>query len=844
MTNPNFPEPHVIYRRNFAELESLAPFWSKDYKSKVVERQGLDPPLLAQYQRQTVRYSVCGSLEEGGKLDGSASHQGWSRVLSEQCYEQLTLQQYQLARGGSRGGYDFGKAVPPAGGWERLPHYIRMEITQAPAEFACPVKQDKRLSPDFKVKVTIKYAPGQEVYLPVSMKAIVIPADQYSQMCSWIPPELGSEDKQLSSFHDKKFQVPLKGTDTVHHTFSSENLRQYAHGHQHHQHHLQPHSIPHSQGHPSFSSVANAHRQRLNNPYLSLPPHSAATSQYHHMSQQQQQQSPLSPQSISEYRTNGSGASTTLGGGGGGGGNMQQQQLMASFYDASELDYHHYTRQQENAAVQNLLAMSRDQPQQSQQYYNQSLMEELNQIGEQGGGYYEQSAQSNGGQAYRQSSTGMQQQQQQQSMGMGEKQAISSQSLARKVQEQLQAFQRGPSSNGGVSSSATNTYIVSSGALVPKEEMSEMAEMSHEFVFSNLEFQKPSRMSKVYLVFYFTVQGIDLVYAMFKIPTICICRAEQRYRAYGMLGIPCYAKSKKDSSSPDIKLTESNITVMRGGQQLQERELWEIAVALEHDGSRSGNQGALQQTNSISQQHSPQYHQHQMLEEQSRSADFVNSGSLEINGTILHQQDITQQEQQGLVSGEDIWEWAYDRYNQLGLQRPLIRYDKEGILKMAALLSGSNYITKQNFEQFQNEFNRILSVVFKLSKYWNCEGCISNFGVGSEEALNILTEESPGTCIIRMAQTSMGSLSVTIVKAMHDENRRMKQVRHYLMSYEQIMRLPNGNLDQWFQSIGVEFIMDPTTKKKIPREKLVTNYTKLEDLLNEMHQMDQPVASA
>lgn len=58
-----------------------------------------------------------------------------------------------------------------------------------------------------------------------------------------------------------------------------------------------------------------------------------------------------------------------------------------------------------------------------------------------------------------------------------------------------------------------------------------------DFEFTNLELLKPTRMNKIYLAFAATVFDTDLIFTIFNVPTIGICRAEQREKACKKLNI-------------------------------------------------------------------------------------------------------------------------------------------------------------------------------------------------------------------------------------------------------------------------------------------------------------------
>jgi hypothetical protein len=62
--------------------------------------------------------------------------------------------------------------------------------------------------------------------------------------------------------------------------------------------------------------------------------------------------------------------------------------------------------------------------------------------------------------------------------------------------------------------------------------------LTQDFEFSAVELVRPTRMNKVYLVFACSVLEQDLLFVVYNIPTVGICRAEQRAKACQKLGIP------------------------------------------------------------------------------------------------------------------------------------------------------------------------------------------------------------------------------------------------------------------------------------------------------------------
>jgi hypothetical protein len=59
----------------------------------------------------------------------------------------------------------------------------------------------------------------------------------------------------------------------------------------------------------------------------------------------------------------------------------------------------------------------------------------------------------------------------------------------------------------------------------------------HDFEFCGVELLKPTRMNKAYLVFACSILEQDLMFVVYNIPTVGICRAEQRVKACQRLGI-------------------------------------------------------------------------------------------------------------------------------------------------------------------------------------------------------------------------------------------------------------------------------------------------------------------
>ncbi|KAL6765583.1 hypothetical protein V8C86DRAFT_501687 [Haematococcus lacustris] len=89
---------------------------------------------------------------------------------------------------------------------------VMMSVKEAPAEFAVPVKQDRRLSPSFKVEVNIHHQ--GPLALPFTLKACLITQQDMDNILLWAPEDPATEDKANK-------MTELKGNTTITHYFAS-----------------------------------------------------------------------------------------------------------------------------------------------------------------------------------------------------------------------------------------------------------------------------------------------------------------------------------------------------------------------------------------------------------------------------------------------------------------------------------------------------------------------------------------------------------------------------------------------------------------------------------------------
>jgi hypothetical protein len=74
-----------------------------------------------------------------------------------------------------------------------------------------------------------------------------------------------------------------------------------------------------------------------------------------------------------------------------------------------------------------------------------------------------------------------------------------------------------------------------------------------DFEFDKLEFARPSRMNKVFILFSTQIAGLDVLYTIYEVPTVCFCRREQKERAYAKLCVP-FRTAAPSPCKPAVKI--------------------------------------------------------------------------------------------------------------------------------------------------------------------------------------------------------------------------------------------------------------------------------------------------
>jgi hypothetical protein len=132
------------------------------------------------------------------------------------------------------------------------------------------------------------------------------------------------------------------------------------------------------------------------------------------------------------------------------------------------------------------------------------------------------------------------------------------------LQPQQLAFQFGAMNGGTFTTALAQQQAQLQAQQQQQQQQQQSSELPsvlvQEFEFANLEFLKPTRMNKVYMVFACNIMDLDTLFVVFNVPTVGICRAEQREKACQKLGVPMPLIQADFSSPTGVVKTEPGTT--------------------------------------------------------------------------------------------------------------------------------------------------------------------------------------------------------------------------------------------------------------------------------------------
>ncbi|KAI8474662.1 MAG: hypothetical protein J3K34DRAFT_117375 [Monoraphidium minutum] len=143
---------------------SLPPWWNTDLPDVVARRAPM--PAVERWQTQYVRYKT--------QPEAHVQNGGWDLAASRRFAEALAAEE---------GGFADDTLL-----YDGLaPRRVAMRVVEAPAEFAVPVKQDRRLTPNFRVRVEVLFR--DRCSFPLTVKAYVVGQQDKDSVPEWVPED-------------------------------------------------------------------------------------------------------------------------------------------------------------------------------------------------------------------------------------------------------------------------------------------------------------------------------------------------------------------------------------------------------------------------------------------------------------------------------------------------------------------------------------------------------------------------------------------------------------------------------------------------------------------------------
>lgn len=170
------------------------PWWSPEMADLIQRREGM--PGVDKWQATYVRYKC--------QPEAQLTQTGWNLSTSQQYADQLAMEEHLP--------YLTEESLLYNG---LAPTRIFIRILEAPTEFGVPVKQDRRLTPNFKVRVEVHYK--NRVSFPLTLKAYIIGQQEKDTIPEWVPADFLDPDVP-----QKKPITELKGTICVTHHFDGQ----------------------------------------------------------------------------------------------------------------------------------------------------------------------------------------------------------------------------------------------------------------------------------------------------------------------------------------------------------------------------------------------------------------------------------------------------------------------------------------------------------------------------------------------------------------------------------------------------------------------------------------------
>ncbi|GAX73388.1 hypothetical protein CEUSTIGMA_g841.t1 [Chlamydomonas eustigma] len=400
--------------------------------------------------------------------------------------------------------------------------------------------------------------------------------------------------------------------------------------------------------------------------------------------------------------------------------------------------------------------------------------------------------------------------------------------------------------------------------------------LEHDFDFQQLEFAGPTRMNKVYVVFAANIMDSDTVFVVYNVPTIGICRAEQRRRACEKLGVPSVAaaaveavpgliptphEEAEEVQVDNIIRGQSSVAAMHDERVLSSQLLTVSSGSWQPDNPRVHPEGPLLSIQHQQQQQGPVSGFSQRTAETptvtlSTSTVPLSPPTVPLSSSAVGEpvssllpaslKSFTWNATMSAAesrqwSQEEIREWLLEEYEGTGLTRKLKHLDVQALLSQAGFpqslkptaMNPAHDIMRISGNQavsFMTQFRSILSLLSQISMVWNMEDphVVSGFDMDRVGATKALSNQPLGTFICRFSITQPGCL-VLSCKTCEDMGTSPEEVMHAII---EIGNLSQRRVDTWIRDFSRgTHVLDVYSQKRVDKRKVfASNYTRLNGL--------------
>eukprot|EP00798_Chlamydomonas_sp_ICE-L_P031814 gene31814-7016_t len=340
---------------------------------------------------------------------------------------------------------------------------------------------------------------------------------------------------------------------------------------------------------------------------------------------------------------------------------------------------------------------------------------------------------------------------------------------------------------------AQGSMLTSSGS------SGESEAMVQDYEFTNLEFLKPTRMNKVYMVFACTIMDMDTLFVVYNVPTIGICRAEQREKACQKLGVPMSINLDFTGGGMKQEQVNGNGGVIRKNQaQTNHNDNLMAGIHLANAAARKRNGRAEESS------------------ESNESSQLMRQSEFPLQHTPASSKENADMTMATPCSKLALQEFINEQYESTGL-----------------LHSSSNHasISVAQWDEFSAQYRTILRLLRHIAAVWNLEEpfVVCGFDMDRIGTVHALSKEPAGTFVCRFSMSQPGCLVLSCKTIPNHPKADMDDLIHAIIK---VRDFKERRVDTWIRDFaGATHVLDVYRSKRVDKRKVfASNYLRLKGM--------------